>query len=122
MSYRDRYWITYNGELYNYLELRSELESLGHQFKSHSDTEVLLHGYRAWGDDLPNKLRGMFAFAIWDGEELFLARDRAGKKPLFVAAREREFIFASTVAGVRAAIDGEIKRWSPIITASRVPD
>jgi len=80
-------WITYNGEVYNYRDLRQELASLGHEFRTTSDTEVILEGYRAWGVDLLGRLRGMFAFAIWDAprRRLFAARDRLGIKPLVYA-------------------------------------
>lgn len=79
-----RYWITFNGEIYNYLELARQLESKGYCFRSNSDTEVLLAAYLYWGKDCVNKLRGMFAFAIWDNKEreLFIVRDRLGIKPL----------------------------------------
>jgi len=89
--------VTYNGEIYNFKALRVALESYGHVFHTESDTEVLLHGYRQWGQDLPSRLRGMFAFAIWDHrrQELFLARDRFGKKPLVYAWSEGSFLFAS---------------------------
>lgn len=78
-----RYWITYNGEIYNYLELRDQLRQLGCRFRGQSDTEVLLAAYSVWGSDCLEKLRGMFAFAIWDEKErsLFAARDRLGIKP-----------------------------------------
>jgi asparagine synthase (glutamine-hydrolysing) len=77
-------WIVFNGEIYNYLELRSKLEKLGHSFRTNSDTEAIVHAYGEFGADCPKHLRGMFAFAIWDERkgELFLARDRVGKKPL----------------------------------------
>lgn len=88
---------TFNGEIYNFKALRRELEGFGHVFRTKSDTEVLLHGYRQWGQDLPTRLRGMFAFAIWDKEkrEMFLARDRFGKKPLVYAWCDDVFLFAS---------------------------
>ena len=89
----------YNGEIYNYLELRSELESLGHEFKTKSDTEVLVHGYEEWHTDLPKYLRGMFAFAIYDKNrnEIFLARDNFGIKPLYYAKMNDSFMFASEI-------------------------
>lgn len=89
----------YNGEIYNYLELRSELESLGHEFKTKSDTEVLVHGYEEWHTDLPKHLRGMFAFAIHDKKrnEIFLARDNFGIKPLYYAKMNDSFMFASEI-------------------------
>ncbi|MGC8560271.1 MAG: asparagine synthase (glutamine-hydrolyzing) [Phycisphaerae bacterium] len=99
-----RVQVVFNGEIYNHRELRRELESLGHVFRSdHCDTEVLVHGWEQWETELPSKLRGMFAFAIWDGNssELFLARDYFGQKPLFYAAGENQFVFASTIPAVR---------------------
>jgi asparagine synthase (glutamine-hydrolysing) len=90
-------WIVFNGEIYNYKELRAELEKLGHEFYTDSDTEAIVHAYEAYGADCPKHLRGMFAFAIWDErrEELFLARDRVGKKPLLYAQAGGQFIFGS---------------------------
>jgi len=95
--------VTFNGEIYNFLELRSELESLGHCFKSRSDTEALLHGYETWQEGLFEKLRGMFALAIWDKrkEELVFARDRLGKKPFFFAESEGRFAFGSELTVFR---------------------
>ena len=77
--------VVFNGEIYNYLELKAELENLGHTFKTQSDTEVLVHGYEAWGKELPKHLRGMFAFSIYDSKTnvLFIARDQFGIKPLY---------------------------------------
>jgi asparagine synthase (glutamine-hydrolysing) len=89
--------VTFNGEIYNYIELGQELRARGHRFRTSSDTEVLLHGYREWGTDLPAHLKGMFAFAIVDRQrrELFLARDRFGEKPLFYVDTPRTMTFAS---------------------------
>jgi asparagine synthase (glutamine-hydrolysing) len=90
--------LTYNGEVYNFLELRAELQALGYEFKTHCDTEVILYGWQAWGEACVERLRGMFAFAIWDRpkQTLFLARDRLGVKPLFYAELANGlFIFGS---------------------------
>jgi asparagine synthase (glutamine-hydrolysing) len=91
--------IVYNGEIYNFRELRAELERLGNHFQSHSDTEVLLAAYRAWGDDSFSKLRGMFAFALWDQcrQSLRLVRDPMGIKPLYYFRDARSFLFSSEV-------------------------
>ncbi len=95
--------VVYNGEIYNHVELRRELEALGHKFKtSHSDTEVLIHGYRQWRQGLPERLNGMFAFAIFDRarRELFLARDRFGEKPLFIYRQPGRLAFASELSAL----------------------
>jgi asparagine synthase (glutamine-hydrolysing) len=91
--------LVFNGAIYNYPELRSELQALGYQFFSEGDTEVLLKGYHAWGADLLPKLNGMFAFAIWerDKRELFIARDRLGIKPLYLSHTAERLRFASTL-------------------------
>ena len=91
--------IVYNGEVYNYKELKEELLALGHTFTTTSDTEVLVHGYEEWKSDLPKHLRGMFAFAIYDtkNKELFLARDNFGIKPLYYAYMNDTFMFASEI-------------------------
>jgi asparagine synthase (glutamine-hydrolysing) len=90
-------WIVFNGEIYNYRELRDKLEKLGHSFYTNSDTEAIVHAYDQYGADCPNHLRGMFAFAIWDErtQELFVARDRVGKKPLLYAQVNGQFVFGS---------------------------
>ncbi|MGH7741508.1 MAG: asparagine synthase (glutamine-hydrolyzing) [Candidatus Eiseniibacteriota bacterium] len=92
-----RYWITYNGEVYNYVELRRELEGLGERFQSTSDTEVILAAYRRWGEGALPRMNGMFAFAIWDPDrrQLFCARDRFGIKPFYYQFDGRDFVFAS---------------------------
>ncbi len=97
MHYLDRYHCVFNGEIYNYLEIRKELESFGYLFKTNSDTEVLIASYAKWGHGCLNHLNGMWAFAIWDSysRELFLARDRMGKKPLFYVCNGNTFAFAS---------------------------
>ncbi len=93
-----------NGEIYNYLDLRRELESLGHKFKTHSDVETIVHGYEQWGEDVPNHLAGMFGIAIWDEdrERLLLARDRLGKKPLVYAESQGRITFGSEFSAVLA--------------------
>ena len=85
--------VVFNGEIYNFRELRHELEGRGYRFRTRSDTEVLLHGWDAWGEEMVGRLDGMFAFAVWDrrSERLFLARDRVGKKPLFLYQWARGF-------------------------------
>lgn len=97
MHYKGRYTIVYNGEIYNYRELRTILEQQGHIFRSQSDTEVILAAYDAWGADCLQQFDGMFAFAIWDEKEqqLFAARDRFGEKPFFYYTDEEQFVFAS---------------------------
>ncbi len=90
-------WIVFNGEIYNYRELRAQLEKLGHTFYTNSDTEAIVHAYDRYGVDCPKHLRGMFAFAIWDErtQELFLARDRVGKKPVLYSQLNDQFVFGS---------------------------
>jgi len=90
-------WVTFNGEIYNFRELRARLEGLGHRFATCSDTEAIVHAYEQYGPACVKELRGMFAFALWDQprQTLFLARDRAGKKPLFYAEVDGQWAFAS---------------------------
>jgi asparagine synthase (glutamine-hydrolysing) len=92
-------WITYNGEIYNYLELREELQGLGRRFRSMSDTEVILHAYREWGPACLPRLNGMFAFAVWDGarDRLFCARDRLGMKPFYYRVDGERLTFGSEI-------------------------
>jgi len=98
-------WIVYNGEVYNYQELRSDLISRGHRFRTNSDTETIIHLYEEFGVESPAKLRGMFAYAIWDGRkrQVFLVRDRFGKKPLHYAAGPNGLTFGSELKCLRAA-------------------
>ena len=99
--------VVFNGEIYNHRELRRELEAAGHRFQTdHSDTEVLVHGWEEWGRELPNRLNGMFAFAIWDQHHhrLFLARDRYGIKPLYVARLANgSVLFGSEIRAIHAS-------------------
>src|SRR5450631_1089126 len=92
-------WIVYNGEIYNFRDIRTDLQRLGTTFVSHSDTEVVLKAYARWGEECLAKFRGMFAFAIWDARRhrLFLARDPMGIKPLYYAQSSSHFLFASEV-------------------------
>lgn len=97
-------WITFNGEIYNFQELRDELEAKGHRFRSKTDTEVIVHLYQEMGVECLRRLRGMFAFAIWDSRTrtLFVARDRIGKKPLFYYVDDKAFLFASEPKAILA--------------------
>jgi asparagine synthase (glutamine-hydrolysing) len=108
-----RVWISFNGEIYNFLELRQELERKGYVFRSHSDTEVILYGYVAWGEKVFTRLRGMFAIAIWDrvAGKLVLGRDRFGKKPLYYAKVGDLLLFGSAIK--------ELLSWSEV---DRQPD
>jgi len=121
MSYANaRYWITYNGEIYNYLELRTELESLGHQFLSHTDTEVLLASYAQWGTGCLPRLNGMWSFAIYDRFEstFFISRDRFGVKPLYYwVSPNHLFAFASEI---KQFIN--LPRWNAKINPQRAYD
>ena len=99
MCLKNKYWIVFNGEIYNYLEIRAELQALDHKFETGTDTEIILSAYAQWGPECLSKFNGMWAFAIYDQEEqtVFLARDRFGVKPLYIAEVNGEFAFASEI-------------------------
>lgn len=101
-------WVVFNGEIYNFRELRKVLEGYGHMFRTKSDTEVIVHGYRQWGVDVLERLNGMFGLAIWDAREkqLMLARDRMGIKPLYYRLEQGSLSFASEIRSI-LAIDGD---------------
>jgi asparagine synthase (glutamine-hydrolysing) len=105
----EKLWITFNGEIFNYLELRQELIGKGHHFATRSDTEVILHAYREYGEECVNHFNGQWAFAIWDAERqaLFLSRDRIGVRPLFYAQKNSNFIFASEIKAILACPEVE---------------
>src|SRR3989344_8645556 len=107
-------WITYNGEIYNYLELRRELSGRVHSFVSHCDTEVILAAYDDCGADCVRRFNGMFAFGIYDSQrhELFIARDHLGIKPLYYAQRQDTFVFSSEAKAI-FALEGFDRRVDP---------
>ncbi|HXI09734.1 MAG TPA: asparagine synthase (glutamine-hydrolyzing), partial [Thermodesulfobacteriota bacterium] len=94
--------IVYNGEVYNYREIKKELEGAGHRFTTNSDTETILHAYEQWGEECVGRLHGMFAFCVWDSKKktLFMARDRFGKKPFFYAEYNGRFVFSSEMKSI----------------------
>lgn len=102
MSYKDRYWIIFNGEIYNYVELRAELESLGHHFVSHTDTEMIMAAYDQWGKECLQRFNGMWAFVIFDSlqKRLFISRDRFGIKPFHYYFDGNVFVFASEIKAI----------------------
>lgn len=113
MSTQDgRFWISYNGEIYNYLEIRKELEALGHIFTTRTDTEVLLISYCQWGTECLHRFNGMFAFVIWDNKEkkFFAARDRFGIKPLYYYVDGEKLAFASEIKQFKG-----IKGWKSVL-------
>ena len=127
MSLGSRYWITYNGEIYNFRELRAELAARGFRFRSECDTEVLLAMYACHGEAMLARLNGIFAFAIWDLEcgELFLARDRLGVKPLYWSERAGALYFASEPKALLPALGGASLRHTALadyLTFLWVPD
>lgn len=97
-------WTVFNGEIFNYLELRTELQRAGYVFRTSSDTETILHAYAEYGDEFVHRLNGQFAIALWDAkrQRLLLARDRVGIRPLFVQRDGRRVLFASEVKALRA--------------------
>src|SRR5688500_15286430 len=100
-----RIWVTYNGEIYNHSDIRAELESAGHRYKTRSDTETIVHAYEQWGDDCVTRFRGMFAFAIWDAPKrrLLLVRDRLGIKPLYWSTVGSRIVFGSEIKAILAS-------------------
>src|SRR5580700_1571809 len=102
-------WVVFNGEIYNFLELRRELEGYGHTFRTKSDTEVIVHGYKQWGDEVLNRLNGMFGLAIWDVRQkrLVLARDPFGIKLLYYRIDRDCLYFGSEIRAVRATMSDE---------------
>ena len=100
-------WVVFNGEIYNYQELRAELEGRGHQFRTSSDTEVIIHGYKQWGTDVFNHLNGMFGVAIWDvkRKRLVVARDAMGIKLIYYRLADGKLSFGSEIRPVLAAED-----------------
>ena len=101
-------WVVFNGEIYNFLELKQELEGYGHVFRTKSDTEVIVHGYKQWGDEVLNRLNGMFGLAIWDVRQrrLILARDPFGIKLLYYSIDAGRLYFGSEMRAVRATMPG----------------
>jgi asparagine synthase (glutamine-hydrolysing) len=95
-------WVTFNGEIYNFEDLRRHLDALGHRFATRSDTETIVHAYEQYGPECVKRLRGMFAFGVWDqhARKLLVARDRVGKKPLFYAEADGQWLFASELQGL----------------------
>ncbi|MFN8384169.1 MAG: asparagine synthase (glutamine-hydrolyzing) [Anaerolineales bacterium] len=119
----EKYWIVFNGEIYNFVELKKELEGYGYQFSSSSDTEVVLASYDKWGEDCQFRFNGMWAFAIWNTQEqkLFLSRDRFGVKPLIYYFDNNRFAFASEMKAF-LALDGFHAEFSPSMLAASFED
>lgn len=97
-------WIIFNGEIYNFPELKAELKAYGHVFRTNSDTEVIIHGYKQWGNEVLNHLNGMFGLAIWDEgkKQLMLARDRMGIKMLYYRLESGQLLFGSEIRALLA--------------------
>jgi asparagine synthase (glutamine-hydrolysing) len=107
-------WTVFNGEIYNFAELRAELEAHGHRFRTHTDTEVIVHAYEQWGERAMTRFRGMFAFALWDAprRRLLLVRDRLGVKPLYYALLPSSVVFGSEIKALLEDPDVP-QQWSP---------
>ena len=110
-------WLVFNGEIYNFLELRKELQSLGHAFRTNSDTEVIIIGYKQWGIEILNKLNGMFGLALWDvpRRKLTIARDAMGIKPIYFLAGKGRLLFGSEI---RQTSPGKTSGSYPILSLS----
>ena len=119
MHYSDRYTITYNGEVYNYLELRQELETLGCTFRTRTDTEVILAAYERWGEACVERFNGMWAFAIYDRQEqnLFFSRDRFGVKPLYYWNTDDAFYFGSEIKEIWTQMPKPVKANTGVLLA-----
>lgn len=118
--------VIFNGEIYNYIELRDELKKLGHSFKTTSDTEVIIHAYLQWGTDCQNKFNGMWAFALWDEKKqhLFLSRDRIGEKPLFYSVFNKTLVFGSEIKSLLSfgcPAEPDLSLTSLYLTLSYIP-
>jgi asparagine synthase (glutamine-hydrolysing) len=118
------YILTFNGEIYNYIELKEELIKLGHKFYTNSDSEVLLKSYKEWGKSCVNKFIGMFAFAIYDKKQksFFIVRDRLGIKPLYYYFNNSKFIFASEIKSILYLIESkkEYKKWTKLTRIGKI--
>lgn len=128
-------WVVFNGEIFNFLELRKELERFGHQFYTHSDTEVIVHLYEQFGESFVDHLNGQFAIALWDSRDnkLLLVRDRPGIHPLFYSVKDKQIIFGSEIKSVlkgrqetpeldHNALDDLMTFWSPVAPATMFKD
>jgi asparagine synthase (glutamine-hydrolysing) len=117
------HWIAFNGEIFNYIELRTELEEKGYRFLTRSDTEVAVTAYRHWGPTCLDRFIGMFALAIWDGQRLFLARDRLGEKPLYYVRQGPRFLFASEIKALLTEVppEAQIDDRFPVLEAALEP-
>jgi len=126
---RGTVWTVFNGEIYNHLQLRAELEKAGHRFQTQSDTEVIVHAYEEYGDEFISRLRGMFAFALWDQtfQKLIIARDHVGVKPLYYTTQDGFLIFGSEIKAllavptVNAAKKVDVKQILTLMTLQYVP-